>query len=551
MRRLIGGLTLGLTLIAVAGATTYVVRPDGTGDFPTIDAAIHAVPDGSIIELTDGIFVGEGNRDLVYHGKAITIRSQSGDPTRCILDLADAAPHNGFIFQDGEDSLSVLDGVTLRNGHNMRGAGFMCWNGSSPRIAHCVLSNNTSDSGDWGGGAIFCFDSSPVIEDCRLAGNTAVYGGALMARNGAAPILRRVTFDGNLATGSGGALHLYESGIRADDCLFQGNAATETGGALASGNLGSRVFTRCTFTGNAAAVGGAILTNNDGTYTFTSCIFSENTANDGAGIYSDLLGSYYFYYCTFVGNRASRWGGAVACRRIENYTFWNCTFSANAAARGGVLWDRPDARVKFEECILAFSTSGEAIFCDGVTRLPRLSCTDVYGNAGGDWVDCIEGQSYLRGNISLDPLFCDGPLEDLQLREDSPCAPYAPPHPDCPLVGAWPVACGGPESVESESAGATPDRLWIRLAAQTPCTHDAVVDFGVSASAAGVPLDLTLHTVTGALVRTLARGVRDPGVHRVRWNGNDGSGQPVPAGVYLCRLVVGRQQSTMRLVWVR
>ena len=81
---LISSMILGL--VAAATATIYVVNPEGTGDFPTIQEALDACIDGDIIELTDGTFTGDGNRDIDYLGKAITVRSQSGDPEMCTID---------------------------------------------------------------------------------------------------------------------------------------------------------------------------------------------------------------------------------------------------------------------------------------------------------------------------------------------------------------------------------------------------------------------------------------------------------------------------------
>ena len=40
-----------LICAACAAATTYTVNPDGSGDFPTIQAGITAASDGDIIEL--------------------------------------------------------------------------------------------------------------------------------------------------------------------------------------------------------------------------------------------------------------------------------------------------------------------------------------------------------------------------------------------------------------------------------------------------------------------------------------------------------------------
>jgi hypothetical protein len=89
MKATILGFVLAIVLTASgfsARATTHVVRPDGGGDSPDIQAAIDAATDGDIVELTDGTFTGDGNRDIDYKGKALTVRSQSGNPEGCIID---------------------------------------------------------------------------------------------------------------------------------------------------------------------------------------------------------------------------------------------------------------------------------------------------------------------------------------------------------------------------------------------------------------------------------------------------------------------------------
>ncbi len=72
-----------------------------------------------------------------------------------------------------------------------------------------------------------------------------------------------------------------------------------------------------------------------------------------------------------------------------------------------------------------------------------LTCCDVYGNAGGNYVDCIAAQQGISGNISEDPLFCGSanPAEPYSLRDDSPCA--APNNPGCGQIGAYGVGCAG------------------------------------------------------------------------------------------------------------
>lgn len=63
-----------LTLLFVSSPVlpaTYLVTAGGTGDFPTIQAAIDASVAGDTILLADGTFTGDGNWDLDFGGRSI------------------------------------------------------------------------------------------------------------------------------------------------------------------------------------------------------------------------------------------------------------------------------------------------------------------------------------------------------------------------------------------------------------------------------------------------------------------------------------------------
>jgi hypothetical protein len=91
--------------------------------------------------------------------------------------------------------------------------------------------------------------------------------------------------------------------------------------------------------------------------------------------------------------------------------------------------------------IIASCSGGPAVAClDGDVT---LSCCDIHGNTGGDWIGCIADQYGINGNISEDPRFCDSGNGDFTLQDCSPCAPFTPPNPECDLIGAWPIGCGG------------------------------------------------------------------------------------------------------------
>ena len=70
------------------------------GDQPTIQAGINAASNGDVVLVADGTYTGSGNKNLDFLGRAITVRSESNDPTRCILDCQSVG--RGFYFHSGE-----------------------------------------------------------------------------------------------------------------------------------------------------------------------------------------------------------------------------------------------------------------------------------------------------------------------------------------------------------------------------------------------------------------------------------------------------------------
>lgn len=134
-------------------------------------------------------------------------------------------------------------------------------------------------------------------------------------------------------------------------------------------------------------------------------------------------------------------GGALFIESYVPALIANCTMVRNAAAVGGGIAVL-DGSVGLTSTIIADSPSGEAIALMGPVTV-RLSCCDLFGNDGGDWVGGLEGQLGIHGNICADPLFCNPENADFTLHCNSPCAAFSPPNPECDLIGAWPVGCGG------------------------------------------------------------------------------------------------------------
>ena len=89
----------------------------GTGDAPTIQAAIDSCAPGDTVLAAPGTYTGAGNRDIDFGGKAIIVTSLSG-PEVTIVDCggSESEYHRGFYFHSGEDTTSVLRGFTIGTG---------------------------------------------------------------------------------------------------------------------------------------------------------------------------------------------------------------------------------------------------------------------------------------------------------------------------------------------------------------------------------------------------------------------------------------------------
>ncbi len=423
MRRGFSVVLLTIMLCGGAAATTYVLHPDGTGDFPTIQAAIDAVVDGDVIELTDGPFTGDGNRDMDYLGKAITIRSQSGDPDLCIIHCGVLTEeHRGFHFHSDEGPGSVLSGIKIRDG----------------RInAHP------------GGGAALCEgDCAPSFVGCTFRGNL---NSAIYCHDGAAPTFTDCTFILNEGF-EGGAVNCETASLVFNDCDFIKNSAQWCGGAFYAGPGASSVFTNCWFWSNGADCAGAVNLVFSGVHTFTGCFFQMNMANE-YGAMMIFFSTGVLEHCTFAHNFAEHLGGAIFMGKMGQIYARNCTFWTNGSPHGTLCFS--EMLAVLDNCIIADGLHGPAISGEATIS---LSCCNLYGNAGGDWVGPIADQYGVNGNIAEDPLFCDPESYDFTLHEDSPCAPFTPPNEECDLIGAWPIGCG-PTSIERMSWGAIKARF--------------------------------------------------------------------------------------------
>jgi len=437
--------TLVVTLVitgalSISYAATWYIKPDGTGDAPTIQAGIDSAGVADIVLLSNGTYTGDGNRDLDLAGKAIAVMSQGDDPVLCIIDCegSSADHHRGFYFHSGEDTNSVVRGVTIKNGvvdyQALDGGGIRCEGASCPMLVNCVFDNNWSTHG----GGLYCVNaSSPVVRHCVFSSNR---GGGAGCEILSSPTFTSCEFIENYS----GGMECSDSSPQLDNCLFIGNENWDGGGGMRCVSGSSPVLNNCEFVENEAPMCGSINCGGGGMFcsqsspTLTDCTFFGNRAS---GYEDDGYGGGLHCYqsaptlinCTFSNNVAqaegptSPWvqgnGGAISCY-YSSPTLVNCTlyenYKMNNTSEGGGLWCGSSSSPILENTIIAFNY-GEALYCDDVQCHPVLTCCDLYGNSGGNWIGCIASQLGVNGNISSDPQFCGRATRDFRLISGSPC----------------------------------------------------------------------------------------------------------------------------------
>ncbi|MHC4258708.1 MAG: right-handed parallel beta-helix repeat-containing protein, partial [Planctomycetota bacterium] len=173
--------------ISVCSADTWVVDPNGSADFTDIQSAITAASPGDIVEIADGVYSGTGNSNISFLGKAITVKSING-PDYCIVEgsSSDWGYDRAFIFESGETSDSILDGITIQKFWLLTccdgGAGIYIKDGE-PIIRNCIITNCHIQTDNCPciifGGGVFVSQGVGFIENSIIKGNSSFWGGGV------------------------------------------------------------------------------------------------------------------------------------------------------------------------------------------------------------------------------------------------------------------------------------------------------------------------------------------------------------------------------------
>jgi ligand-binding sensor domain-containing protein len=251
----------------------------------------------------------------------------------------------------------------------------------------------------------------------------------------------------------------------------------------------------------------------------------------------------------------------------------NDMITSLAVAPDNTLWVGTPADGVF------FVTQGFAHqFEEALPKLPSLHIRDIYmGNEGEVWIATDQGVArfdgedwkvFTKGKLSLPESNVPALAVDRQNGLWVLTRPLARYYENVWDTVAWPGASG---KVFTTMVVDRENYVWLGAADGSIARYDGVttgidelikkpykhlatvypnpfhsdlrVDYTVPDVPKNMTVTVTVTDVLGREIRTLVRSVLPPGEHSSAWDGLDAAGNQVPAGIYYCRIVLGKSSS--------
>jgi len=337
--------------VSAGGVVTFGIRSSSCG---TQEAVL--IHDSSSLTTVSGIEVDTKDCTRVAHVMKGTLQlSEVSLPAlgTTKTPVGVASDKGGSVFVEGDGRVHLEQIVWTHSPLDSSGMPRLVEGGhvysrstafTTVTVVNSVLSNAEANLGgavSVGGGWFF-------LSSTLMSGNTAELGGAVHMSGTAYGVFSLMTFDGNDASLSGGAVHLADfsliQALGANTWLNNtASGAGADGGAISMGDYTSLSIGQGDFIGNAAdGDGGAIYKSGEFSLAMdvSEVSFSGNSAGGNGGAIAvtglQALQVPEFRQNTFCGNTALAGGGLYSENSYVEVT--NNIFSENVATSGGAVY---------------------------------------------------------------------------------------------------------------------------------------------------------------------------------------------------------------------
>ncbi|MCK4338815.1 MAG: T9SS type A sorting domain-containing protein, partial [Candidatus Cloacimonetes bacterium] len=227
------GQTTQINFNLIDYGSIFYVKQDGSGNFTTIQEAL----DSYLPSNNDTIIIYPGiyYENINFNGKNINVGSlfiTTQDTTYIYQTVIDGGQNGSVVtFESGEDSTTILKGITITNGFSIDGGGIYCYY-SSPSFENIVVYGNTAYN--YGGG-IFFLNATSYIFNSSIYSNSGQVGGGIYFKYSDATLLNCLMAD-NSSSILGAGIYSYVTNINIINCTVANNSSGSYGGGIFSYN---------------------------------------------------------------------------------------------------------------------------------------------------------------------------------------------------------------------------------------------------------------------------------------------------------------------------
>ena len=287
----------------------------------------------------------------------------------------------------------------------------------------------------------FWYSDDTRVENLTLRNGLGNLGGGANIYYSAADFSNLI-IQNNSAILYGGGISSSHSTVRLTDVTIQDCAANYGGGIAVTGDDNQLITENVIIRGNSCTAGGGGLYVASGSDTLRRLIIRENTAGTGGGIFVEN-GDIVLENIEITGNSATTGAGV----EVGGWTILDLdriTLANNSGTEGGGVYCHPYSTVRIQNSIF-WGNGNQAMVHTGTYELDSLALrySTVENGSDGLLTNWPVEDSWLMGNLDLDPLFINPEESDFTLQQSSPCIDAGNPNtaldPDGTIadMGAW------------------------------------------------------------------------------------------------------------------